>query len=70
MIILLAEMKGNNMGEEPKCEAGNMVKNPPRATIVLNYSDEVVLIRGNNKFTLRIDSDGHLLGTQEKEIKL
>ena len=45
-------------------------KKEPRAIIVLNYSDEVVLIKGGNKFTLHIDSDGHLVGTQEKEIRL
>ena len=57
------------MGDEIKCET-SAGKNPPRAVITLSYSDEVVLIKNNNKFTLRIDNDGHLVGQQEKEIRL
>jgi hypothetical protein len=52
------------------CEMEQKVEKEPRAIIILNYTDEVVLIKGNNKFTLHIDNDGHLIGTQEKEIKL
>ena len=55
---------------DTSCEMEKKEKKEPRAIIVLNYSDEVVLIKGNNKFTLHIDNDGHLVGTQEKEVKL
>ena len=46
------------------------VKRVPRVVVRLDYNDEVILIKGNNQFTLRIDADGHLIGTQEKEVKL
>ena len=60
------------MGEETMCESSEPKKpeSRPKTTIVLGYNEEIVLIKGNNKFTLRIDNDGHLIGTQEKEIRL
>ena len=57
------------MSVSEDCGMERKVKKEPRAIITLQYSDEVVLIKGDNKFTLRIDNDGHLVGTQEKEIK-
>ena len=68
-LIPQVQKRRQQMGDEIKCETGGG-KNPPRAVINLSYSDEVVLIKNNNKFTLRIDNDGHLVGTQEKEIRM
>ena len=54
---------------EDTCESG-VDKKTPKAIIILSYNEEVVIIKGDNKFTLHIDREGKLVGKQEKEIKM
>lgn len=58
------------MPTEELSDMGSCAKAEPRAIINLNYSDEVVLRKGNITAILRITSDGDVVGTIEKAVKL